>query len=489
MVEYNAAGAAGEAPARPDRVKIISEIYRIVHKAVNNGGFPEVAMLTALTRRPDDFDTAVAALPADKVMRVVDFSPRQRTYAVVKDFEAEATAAFAAGGLRVMKLALDRPFNTPLCKSLVPVIHKFVAGWMKYRPTCDVYSCATADRLPTHIRAARDDVAGRWAKPVRFEETVRRMHADGYRVFLEVGPRGLMTAAIADTLAGTDHAAIALDSIHRRSVLQLQHALGQLAALGARPDLSRSFERRRARRLDFDSAISLEVRRNVEMRLSRSFPRLTLLSGEAVLQGASALVAPKGRGARAVARAAAIAQRARRQRQFDFGAMNPLVSDADTLSSSPGVSVEIAKTFRLSDLPFIGDCALGTSQMSYSDPNLKTARSSASTTSAAAVASRSRRGSCGSSCAPSASPPETSVNRPSGSVFATTRPTAPTQALSWKRRLCWRTRCPRRGQSPSRPFRSRGASTGRVATSIPPVSAADDVCGASDSSRPGASRA
>ena len=364
-------GAAGEAPPRPERVRVISDIYRIVHKAVNHGGFPEVAMLTALTRRPDDFDTAVAALPADKVMRVVDFSPRQRTYAVVKDFEAEATAAFAAGGLRVMKLALDRPFNTPLCKSLVPVIHKFVAGWMKYRPTCDVYSCATADRLPTNIRAARDDVAGRWAKPVRFEETVRRMHADGYRVFLEVGPRGLMTAAIADTLAGTDHAAIALDSIHRRSVLQLQHALGQLAALGARPDLSRSFERRRARRLDFDSAISLEVRRNVEMRLSRSFPRLTLLSGEAVLQGAPALVAPKGRGARAVARAAAIAQRARRQRQFDFGAMNPLVSDADTLSSSPGVSVEIAKTFRLSDLPFIGDCALGTSQMSYSDPNLK----------------------------------------------------------------------------------------------------------------------
>ncbi|MBR2938657.1 MAG: 4'-phosphopantetheinyl transferase superfamily protein, partial [Kiritimatiellae bacterium] len=67
----------------------------------------------------------------------------------------------------------------------------------------------------------------------------------------------------------------------------------------------------------------------------------------------------------------AIAQQARRQRQFDFGAMNPLVSDADTVDASPGVSVEITKVFRLSELPFLGDFALGTSQLSYSDPNLK----------------------------------------------------------------------------------------------------------------------
>ena len=31
----------------------------------------------------------------------------------------------------------------------------------------------------------------------------------------------------------------------------------------------------------------------------------------------------------------------------------------------------MTKTFRISELPFLGDFALGTSQMSYSDPNLK----------------------------------------------------------------------------------------------------------------------
>ena len=66
-----------------------------------------------------------------------------------------------------------------------------------------------------------------------------------------------------------------------------------------------------------------------------------------------------------------MAAKARRQRQFDFGAANPLVSDADILSQSPGVSIEVAKTFRTSDAPFLADFALGTSQLSYADPNLK----------------------------------------------------------------------------------------------------------------------
>ena len=364
-------GVAGERPSRPARVKAIADIYAIVHKAVNHGGLPEVAMVTVLLRHPGEIDDLVKSFPPDKVMLAVDFSPRQKTYAIAKDFERQAMDAFSAAGVRAMKLALDRPFNTPMCKSLVPVIKDFVSGRMKHKPTVDIYSCATADRLTSSTRATRKDTAERWAKTVRFEETIRRMYADGYRVFLEVGPRGLMTAAVADTLRGEEHAAIALNSIHRSGILQLQHAVGQLVALGARMDISHAFARRGARALDLDSTIPLEIRRDTEMKLSRAMPRLTLLASETLPAGGSFLEEPKGRGTKAALRAAVAKQQARRQRQFDFGAMNPLVSDADTLESSPGVSIEVTKTFRLTDLPFLGDSALGTSQLSYSDPNLR----------------------------------------------------------------------------------------------------------------------
>ena len=364
-------GAAGAQPSRPDRVRVVREIYGIVDKAVDHAGLPKVAMITVLLRHPGEIDDLVGTFPADKVTLAVDFSPRQKTYCIAKDYEETALSAFAAAGVRAVSLDLDRPFNTKLCEKLVPAVKKFAAGWMKHDPVCDVYSCATAGRLPASTRAARNDIAERWAKPVRFEETIRCMYEEGYRVFLEVGPRGLMTSAVEDTLKGEPHAAIALNSIHRRGLLQVQHAVAQLAALGAKLDVSGLFVGSRMRKLDFDLLVSTEVRRDAEMRLSRAFPRMTLLGAEAVPGGASFLAEPKGRGAKAAARAAAVAQQARRQRQFDFGAMSPLISDADMVESSPGVSAEIVKTFKISEMPFLGDFALGSSQLSYSDPNLK----------------------------------------------------------------------------------------------------------------------
>ena len=364
-------GAVGTGNPRPVRVRAIREIYKIVDKAVDHSGLPKTSIISVLLKHEGEADEVVKGFPADKVALVLDFSPRQRTYAVAPDYEETALKAFSDAGIRTMKLALERPFNTSKCKPIVAGVKKFAGDWMKHEAVCDVYSCAQADRLPRKARPSRNDTAERWAQPVRFRETIQKMYADGYRVFLEVGPRGLMTAAVAETLKGSDFAAIALNSIHRRGILQAHHALGQLAAYGAEFDFAKAFEGRRVRQLDFNSSLSLEVRRDAEMLLSSAFPRLTLLGDETFLQGANFLSEPTGRGAKAAQRAAAMAAKARRQRQFDFGAANPLVSDADILSQSPGVSIEVAKTFRTSDAPFLADFALGTSQLSYADPNLK----------------------------------------------------------------------------------------------------------------------
>ena len=184
-------GAAGDKLSRPSRVSMIRDIYGIVAKAVNHGGLPAVAMVSVLMRHPGEIDDLVKSFPPDKVALVVDYSPRQKTYAVSADYEKTVLDAFAAAGVRAVKIALDRPFNTPLCESLVPVVRKFAKAWMKYKPVCEVYSCATAQKIPGGTRPAREDTAARWARPIRLEETVRQMFDDGYRVFVEVGPRGL----------------------------------------------------------------------------------------------------------------------------------------------------------------------------------------------------------------------------------------------------------------------------------------------------------
>ena len=85
------------------------------------------------------------------------------------------------------------------------------------------------------------------------------MHEDGFRVFLEVGPRGVMTGVVGDVLRGMEHVALAADSIHRAGLLQLQHTLGALAALGAPIEATALFAHRRPRLLDFDAPLTLEV--------------------------------------------------------------------------------------------------------------------------------------------------------------------------------------------------------------------------------------
>ena len=364
-------GTTGADTARPNRVAVIRDIYRMVDKAVDHAGLPETVMAMAILRRPEDLDELRSALPPEKVVQAVDFSPRMKLFAIDPDFEEEATRLFANAGVRLRKIELNRPFNTPKCKSIVPAIKKFTVGAMKSEATCEVYSCAIAEALANKHRTLRNDVAERWARPIRFSETIARMHDDGYRVFLEVGPRGLLTSCVDDILKGREFAAIATNSIHRRGVLQFQHAIAQLVALGAAVDVSGLYTERHPKKLDFANPHFLEVRKYAEMPLSRTFPKLTLLWGEGMIPGASTFGEPKGRGAKAAVRAAVIAAQARRQRQFDYGAMSPMVSDADTVESTPGVSCELVKEFRFADAPFIADFAYGSSQLSYSDPNLR----------------------------------------------------------------------------------------------------------------------
>lgn len=365
------AGAAGAAISRQERVKAVGELYRIVSKAVAREGLPPATMATVVARREEDFASVTGAFPKGKATLAVDFSPKMKTYAIEPDAAQDVLRAFADAGARTIRHKLDRPFNTPKCESMVAAVRNFASSWLRQKPVCEIYSCATASLLDNKPRHLRNDVAERWAKPVRLAETARAMFKAGYRVFLEVGPRGLLTGAIEETLKGDDFAAIAMNSIHRRGMLQAQHALAHLAALGAHMDLSPFYARRGAKKLDFDSLISVEFRAVSERKLSRAFPRLTLLAAPDADTVATYAKAPEARGARAAARAAAISAREGRRLQFAAGLTDPLISDAPPDSSVPGISYRFAKTFKISDAPFIADFAYGASQLSYSDPALK----------------------------------------------------------------------------------------------------------------------
>ena len=358
---------------RDKRLKFMREMYKLVNTAVNHAGLPTCVMVSVFSPHPERTEEILSAFAPDKVTVAFRQSPRQLTLALVPDVVDVVQHALAEAGARCMRLPVDRPFNTPWCASNLSAFRKFAGNWVDDKPHLPVYSCGTAALMPGKARKVRDVAAEQWAQTVRFDETIRLMHADGYRVFLEVGPRGVATNAIDEILKGTPYAALASDSVHRAGLLQLQHTFASLAALGAAVMPTALFEHRRCRVLDLDAPLTLDLRTEAELRLSRAFPHLRLMADDPSFGGVMATSAASTPGARnkAATRAAAVAARQRRQRQFEFGALNPLISDADITAQQPGVSLEIAKTFTFAGEPFLADFALGVSQIAYSDPSLR----------------------------------------------------------------------------------------------------------------------
>ena len=355
---------------RQVRLKFLREMYKLVDKTIGHAGLPKCVFLTLLSPRPDETSEILATFPQDKVAIAFRQSPRQMLAAIAPDVADEVQRALQGIGVRGVRLPVDRPFNTSWCSPVLPFFRKFASQWVCAKPSIPVYSCGSAEPLPEKPRKAREIAAAQWAETVRFEETVRRMYADGFRVFVEAGPRGLATSAVGEILRGEPHVAYAADAMHRAGWPQLLHTLGALAALGAPLDPEPLFAGRRCRPLDLDSPLSLEIRSDSEMRLHRGLPRLVLAAepqNPAVALGA----APAAEGRRGRTRAAAAAAKARLKRQFDQGSAAPLISDADTIDQSPGITLEIAKEFSISRAPLFTQASIGSTQIAYSDSSLR----------------------------------------------------------------------------------------------------------------------
>ncbi len=95
-----------------------------------------------------------------------------------------------------------------------------------------VYSNTTGQRHAEEPDSIRDLLARHFREPVLFDQEIRQLHADGARVFLEVGPGKVLTDLVSRILKGETVTALALDMPGREGWTQLGHLLARLAVLG-----------------------------------------------------------------------------------------------------------------------------------------------------------------------------------------------------------------------------------------------------------------
>ncbi|MFI6475260.1 beta-ketoacyl synthase N-terminal-like domain-containing protein [Streptomyces sp. NPDC050516] len=147
--------------------------------------------------------------------------------------EARACAAVMAriGAAHVVPVDYDLAAHAP---ELAEVRDRW---WnLHHRPTSAVpgvrfYSGASTHwYTPTAVHAA-DAVTAQGVGTVDFAGTIERAWADGVRVFVEHGPRGLCTGWAKRILGDREHVAVALDA-QDRGLRQLYLALAELVAAG-----------------------------------------------------------------------------------------------------------------------------------------------------------------------------------------------------------------------------------------------------------------
>ena len=105
-----------------------------------------------------------------------------------------------ASGGRAIKLAVSGAFHTPYMKEAENVLRDTLARMTINVPQINMYSNYTGDIYPPDAVQLVENIAKQVSSPVRWEQILRKMDADGIDTFIEVGAGNTLTGFVKRTL-------------------------------------------------------------------------------------------------------------------------------------------------------------------------------------------------------------------------------------------------------------------------------------------------
>jgi acyl transferase domain-containing protein/NAD(P)H-dependent flavin oxidoreductase YrpB (nitropropane dioxygenase family) len=119
-----------------------------------------------------------------------------------------------------------------------------------------VYANSTARPYEINIDAIRDQLSQHLLSSVEFVAQINAMYDDGARVFLEVGPKSILTKLVGQILSDKNHTVVSVDG-HGGGLRGLLIALGTLAVKGVDINLTALFAGRDVQALDLSKLLEL----------------------------------------------------------------------------------------------------------------------------------------------------------------------------------------------------------------------------------------
>jgi polyketide-type polyunsaturated fatty acid synthase PfaA len=154
---------------------------------------------------------------------------------------ALAKTACKKMGYRTVDLPVAAAFHSPLVASAAAPFSQFIGATSISPSALPVFANVTGSPYPVDPLQAASLLGRQLTSPVQFQRIVENLYETGVRTFVEVGPKTVLTGIVQSIIKSNDITVIPIDrsSGKQSGMLDLAHALGRLASIGAKLDLKR----------------------------------------------------------------------------------------------------------------------------------------------------------------------------------------------------------------------------------------------------------
>jgi len=226
--EYVALAAAGVISDRA-----LFDLSESRGRAIKGTTHDEAGTMAAVQADAETITKALAGM--EGITLANHNSPRQTVISGANDAVRAAIQKLESAGLAARLIPVACAFHSPLMEPARARFGEVLARQTFAKPSATVFSNTLGGPYPEDPQEIAALLASHLVRPVKFVDEIRAMYEQGARVFVEVGPKGVLTGLARQILEGKDVRFIQIDS-DRNALVQFLHGLAQLAVEGVPVD-------------------------------------------------------------------------------------------------------------------------------------------------------------------------------------------------------------------------------------------------------------
>lgn len=187
--------------------------------------------MAAVQGGPEEVRADLAGHP--EVTIANENSPSQTVIAGPRESVARAAEDLTESGYKVTSLPVSAAFHTSLVEHASRPFAAAVAGEDFQPGRIPVFSNTTGQQYPADVERIKEILSDHILHPVVFQSQIEALYQAGVRVFVEIGPRRIMSGLVEEILDDRPHDTVSLNpSRDKSSDRQLREALVRLRVLG-----------------------------------------------------------------------------------------------------------------------------------------------------------------------------------------------------------------------------------------------------------------